>query len=137
MAFAFQYFAHIVSDCLWSYYGCSCMSLFVTDYEMLIVIQLILLFTMLSQIGIDIEENKRKTAKNVLSLADRFFTPSEFDYLVNIPDPDAQEKEFIKLWTLKVSKNFSDPIFKSNCLYAINLCYRFEFVRALIYPARS
>jgi phosphopantetheinyl transferase len=86
------------------------MSLFVTDYEMLIVIQLILLFTMLSQIGIDIEENKRKTAKNVLSLADRFFTPSEFDYLVNIPDPDAQEKEFIKLWTLKVSKNFSDPI---------------------------
>uniref|UniRef100_K3YJB3 holo-[acyl-carrier-protein] synthase n=1 Tax=Setaria italica TaxID=4555 RepID=K3YJB3_SETIT len=52
-------------------------------------------------IGIDIEEKKRNTAKNVLSLADRYFTPSEFDHLVNLPDPDAQQKEFIKLWTLK------------------------------------
>ncbi|RCV30395.1 hypothetical protein SETIT_6G091100v2 [Setaria italica] len=57
--------------------------------------------TMDAPIGIDIEEKKRNTAKNVLSLADRYFTPSEFDHLVNLPDPDAQQKEFIKLWTLK------------------------------------
>ncbi|KAG2582705.1 hypothetical protein PVAP13_6KG189100 [Panicum virgatum] len=53
------------------------------------------------EIGIDIEEKKRKTAKNILSLARRYFTPSEVDYLAKIPDPDAQQKEFIKLWTLK------------------------------------
>ncbi|XP_062196028.1 uncharacterized protein LOC133899106 isoform X2 [Phragmites australis] len=52
-------------------------------------------------IGIDIEEKKRKTAKSILSLARRYFTPSEVDYLAKIPDPDAQQKEFIKLWTLK------------------------------------
>ena len=57
----------------------------------------------LSQIGIDIEEKKRKTAKNILSLARRYFTPSEVDYLAQITDPDAQQKEFVKLWTLKVS----------------------------------
>ena len=57
----------------------------------------------LSQIGIDIEEKKRKTAKNILSLARRYFTPPEVDYLAKMPDPDAQQKEFIKLWTLKVS----------------------------------
>ncbi|XP_039816503.1 L-aminoadipate-semialdehyde dehydrogenase-phosphopantetheinyl transferase-like isoform X5 [Panicum virgatum] len=57
--------------------------------------------TMDNLIGIDIEEKKRKTAKNILSLARRYFTPSEVDYLAQIPDPDAQQKEFIKLWTLK------------------------------------
>ncbi|KAG2577746.1 hypothetical protein PVAP13_6NG191600 [Panicum virgatum] len=58
--------------------------------------------TMDNLIGIDIEEKKRKTAKNILSLARRYFTPSEVDYLAQIPDPDAQQKEFIKLWTLKL-----------------------------------
>ncbi|KAK8450775.1 hypothetical protein SEVIR_6G090700v4 [Setaria viridis] len=57
--------------------------------------------TMDTPIGIDIEEKKRKTKKNFLSLARRYFTPSEVDYLDKIPDPDAQQKEFIKLWTLK------------------------------------
>lgn len=52
-------------------------------------------------IGIDIEEKKRKTAKNILSLARRYFTPSEVDYLAKISDSEAQRKEFIKLWTLK------------------------------------
>lgn len=61
-------------------------------------------FFCLSQIGIDIEDKKRKTAKNILSLARRYFTPSEIDYLAKIPDPDGQQKEFIKLWTLKVSE---------------------------------
>ncbi|XP_066388914.1 uncharacterized protein [Miscanthus floridulus] len=57
--------------------------------------------TMDTSIGIDIEDKKRKTAKNILSLARRYFTPSEIDYLAKIPDPDGQQKEFIKLWTLK------------------------------------
>uniref|UniRef100_A0A059PZ17 holo-[acyl-carrier-protein] synthase n=1 Tax=Saccharum hybrid cultivar R570 TaxID=131158 RepID=A0A059PZ17_9POAL len=57
--------------------------------------------TMDTPIGIDIEDKKRKTAKNILSLARRYFTPSENDYLTKIPDPDGQQKEFIKLWTLK------------------------------------
>ena len=73
-------------------------------------IQSVLLFSLLSQIGIDIEEKKRKTAKSILSLARRYFTPSEVDYLAKIPDPDAQQKEFIKLWTLKVSEAFFDPL---------------------------
>lgn len=57
--------------------------------------------TMDTPIGIDVEEKTRKTAKNILSLARRYFTPSEIDYLAKIPDPDAQQKEFVKLWTLK------------------------------------
>ncbi|GJN36592.1 hypothetical protein PR202_gb25468 [Eleusine coracana subsp. coracana] len=48
-------------------------------------------------IGIDIEEKKRKTAKSILSLAQRYFTPPEVDYLAEIPDPDAQQKEFITM----------------------------------------
>ncbi|KAL6843242.1 hypothetical protein ACP4OV_026955 [Aristida adscensionis] len=57
--------------------------------------------TMDTPIGIDIEEKERKTAKSILSLARRYFTPSEVDYLAKISDADAQQKEFIKLWTLK------------------------------------
>uniref|UniRef100_A0A0E0EBR6 holo-[acyl-carrier-protein] synthase n=1 Tax=Oryza meridionalis TaxID=40149 RepID=A0A0E0EBR6_9ORYZ len=52
-------------------------------------------------IGIDVEEKKRKTTKSILSLARRYFTPSEVDSLAKIADSDAQQKEFIKLWTLK------------------------------------
>ncbi|XP_048539324.1 4'-phosphopantetheinyl transferase HetI-like [Triticum urartu] len=54
-----------------------------------------------ANIGIDIEEKKRKTTKSIFSLARRFFTPSEADYLTDISDSYAQEKEFFKLWTLK------------------------------------
>ncbi|KAF7107615.1 LOW QUALITY PROTEIN: hypothetical protein CFC21_108221 [Triticum aestivum] len=53
-----------------------------------------------ANIGIDIEEKKRKTTKSILSLARRF-SPSEADYLAEISDSYAQEKEFFKLWTLK------------------------------------
>uniref|UniRef100_A0A0D3GXV9 holo-[acyl-carrier-protein] synthase n=1 Tax=Oryza barthii TaxID=65489 RepID=A0A0D3GXV9_9ORYZ len=52
-------------------------------------------------IGIDVEEKKRKTTKSILSLARRYFTTSEVDSLAKIADSDAQQKEFIKLWTLK------------------------------------
>ncbi|XP_047076159.1 4'-phosphopantetheinyl transferase HetI-like isoform X1 [Lolium rigidum] len=54
-----------------------------------------------AHIGIDIEEKKRNTTKNILSLARRYFTPSEVDYLIAISDSDVQRKEFLKLWTLK------------------------------------
>ncbi|KAM3406685.1 hypothetical protein ACQJBY_000645 [Aegilops geniculata] len=54
-----------------------------------------------ARIGIDIEEKKRNTTKNILSLARRYFTPSEVNYLSEISDSDAQRKEFLKLWTLK------------------------------------
>uniref|UniRef100_A0ACD5Z4E8 Uncharacterized protein n=2 Tax=Avena sativa TaxID=4498 RepID=A0ACD5Z4E8_AVESA len=56
---------------------------------------------MQAHIGIDIEEKKRNTTKNILSLARRYFTPSEVDHLIEISDSDAQRKEFLKLWTLK------------------------------------
>ncbi|XBJ07461.1 hypothetical protein VPH35_012974 [Triticum aestivum] len=55
-----------------------------------------------AHIGIDVEEKKRNTTKNILSLARRYFTPSEVDSLAEISDSDAQRKEFLKLWTLKV-----------------------------------
>lgn len=54
-----------------------------------------------AHIGIDIEEKKRNTTKNILSLARRYFTSSEIDYLAEISDLDAQRMEFLKLWTLK------------------------------------
>ncbi|VAH13488.1 unnamed protein product [Triticum turgidum subsp. durum] len=54
-----------------------------------------------ARIGIDIEEKKRNTTKNISSLARRYFTPSEVNYLSEVSDSDAQRKEFLKLWTLK------------------------------------
>ncbi|CAO2195252.1 unnamed protein product [Urochloa humidicola] len=83
--------------------------------------------TMETPIGIDIEEKKRKTMKNMLSLARRYFTPSEVDYLTKIPDPEAQQKEFIKLWTLKeayvkaLGRGFSGaPFNKFSIILAVN-----------------
>ena len=84
------------------------------------VIQLILLYYTLFQIGIDIEEKKRKTTKSILSLARRFFTPLEADYLTDISDSYAQEKEFFKLWTLKVNESLFGPL-----LYGPFLCNLF------------
>ena len=72
-----------------------------------------LLFCLLTQIGIDIEEKKRNTTKNILSLARRYFTSSEIDYLAEISDLDAQRMEFLKLWTLKVSEALFGPLLHS------------------------
>ncbi|KAF9613351.1 hypothetical protein IFM89_007429 [Coptis chinensis] len=52
-------------------------------------------------IGIDVEEKQRKTRNNLSSLARRFFTLDEVDYLNTISNPEIQRQEFIKLWTLK------------------------------------
>ncbi|KAF9626213.1 hypothetical protein IFM89_031340 [Coptis chinensis] len=52
-------------------------------------------------IGIDVEEKQRKTRNNLLSLAQRYFTLDEVDYLNTISNPEIQRQEFIKLWTLK------------------------------------
>ncbi|KAJ3693272.1 hypothetical protein LUZ60_008752 [Juncus effusus] len=70
-------------------------------------------------IGIDVEENRRKTMHNVISLAKRYFSPSEFEFLKSISDPDTQQREFIKLWTLKeayvkaTGRGFSSSPFKN------------------------
>ena len=84
------------------------------------VIQLIVLCHVPFQIGIDIEENKRKKTKSILSLARRFFTPSGTDYLAEISDSYVQEKEFFKLWTLKVNESLFGPL-----LYGPFLCNLF------------
>jgi phosphopantetheinyl transferase len=76
--------------------------------------RLTLLFSvLLSQIGIDVEEKKRKTTKSISSLARRFFTPSEANYLADISDSDAQRIEFFKLWTLKVRDGLFGPLLHS------------------------
>ena len=87
------------------------------------VIQLIFLFYVLSQIGIDVEEKKRNTTKNILSLARRYFTPSEVDSLAEISDSDAQRKEFLKLWTLKVSEALFGPLLIALSCTFTTLCW--------------
>ncbi|KAF3325794.1 4-phosphopantetheinyl transferase [Carex littledalei] len=70
-------------------------------------------------LGIDVEENKRKTVNSVISVARRYFTASEVEYLAAIPYPDIQQKEFIHLWTLKeayvkaIGRGFSGAPFKN------------------------
>ncbi|XP_051204176.1 uncharacterized protein [Lolium perenne] len=66
-----------------------------------------------AHIGIDVEEKKRKTTKSISSLARRFFTPSEANYLADISDSDAQRIEFFKLWTLKVRDALFGPLLHS------------------------
>lgn len=79
-----------------------------------------------ANIGIDIEEKKRKTTKSIVSLARRFFTPSEANYLAQISDSYAQEKEFVKLWTLKVNESLFGPLLYIALSYATtDLCYTF------------
>ncbi|XP_043721630.1 uncharacterized protein LOC122669059 isoform X3 [Telopea speciosissima] len=53
------------------------------------------------EIGIDVEDTQRKLRNNVLSFAQRYFSPYEVELLHAISDPDTQRQEFIKLWTLK------------------------------------
>ncbi|KAG6514648.1 hypothetical protein ZIOFF_025017 [Zingiber officinale] len=52
-------------------------------------------------IGIDVEEKQRRPNADVLSLASRYFSPPEVQYLKSLVDSDSQKIEFIKLWTLK------------------------------------
>lgn len=59
------------------------------------------IFTQL-QIGIDVEEKHRSTKHSILSFARRYFSEYEVQYLAAIFDPQVQQREFIKLWTLKV-----------------------------------
>lgn len=72
-----------------------------------------------SSIGIDMEENKRKTKNDILSLARRYFTQYEMKVLAAIVDPEVQRQEFIKLWTLKeayvkaLGRGFSGAPFKT------------------------
>lgn len=66
-------------------------------------------FILMIQIGIDVEEKQRKTMSSISSLARRYFSPSEVEYLGSFSNTDAQQKEFIKLWTLKVSEILEGP----------------------------
>ncbi|XP_073004620.1 uncharacterized protein [Typha latifolia] len=70
------------------------------------------------RIGIDVEEKQRKTINSTLSLARRYFSHSEVEYLGSFSDSDTQQREFIKLWTLKeayvkaLGRGFSGAPFK-------------------------
>ncbi|KAH0854508.1 LOW QUALITY PROTEIN: hypothetical protein HID58_069176, partial [Brassica napus] len=52
-------------------------------------------------VGIDVEDKTRKMRHDVLSLAKRFYSSREVEFLSSIADMEARRKEFIKLWTLK------------------------------------
>ncbi|MCL7040126.1 hypothetical protein MKW94_001148 [Papaver nudicaule] len=70
-------------------------------------------------IGIDVEEKQRRTKNSVLSFARRYFSPHEVERLHAIADPEVQQHEFIKLWTLKeayvkaLGRGFSASPFKT------------------------
>ncbi|KAK1317846.1 hypothetical protein QJS10_CPA05g01804 [Acorus calamus] len=53
-------------------------------------------------IGIDVEEKKQKPRNNIMSFAQRYFTPCEFNFLHAVRDLEIQRQEVIKLWILKV-----------------------------------
>ncbi|KAL8495129.1 hypothetical protein ACS0TY_019338 [Phlomoides rotata] len=75
--------------------------------------------TINSQIGIDVEEKHRRTKHNTLSFARRYFSECEVQFLAAISDPQVQQMEFIKLWTLKeayvkaLGKGFSGAPFNT------------------------
>ncbi|KAG6396846.1 hypothetical protein SASPL_143003 [Salvia splendens] len=75
--------------------------------------------TINSQIGIDVEEKKRSIKHDILSFARRYFSKYEVELLAAISDPQVQQREFIKLWTLKeayvkaLGKGFSGAPFKT------------------------
>ncbi|KAK4279072.1 hypothetical protein QN277_016829 [Acacia crassicarpa] len=54
-----------------------------------------------SPIGIDVEDKQRRLKTNILAFARRYFTLHELEMLTGISDPETQQHEFIKLWTLK------------------------------------
>ncbi|XP_020571066.1 uncharacterized protein LOC110018180 [Phalaenopsis equestris] len=53
------------------------------------------------QVGIDVEDKRRRLRNELLSFARRFFSPNEVEFLHGLTDPVTQQQEFIKLWTLK------------------------------------
>ncbi|KAL3532106.1 hypothetical protein ACH5RR_005627 [Cinchona calisaya] len=57
--------------------------------------------TINSPIGIDVEQKHRTIKHNILSFARRYFSKHEHQVLSAISDPQLQQQEFIKLWTLK------------------------------------
>ncbi|KAL8515513.1 hypothetical protein ACS0TY_014268 [Phlomoides rotata] len=75
--------------------------------------------TINSQIGVDVEGKYWRTKHNILSFARRYFSKSEIQFLAAISDPQVQQMEFIKLWTLKeayvkaLGKGFCGAPFKT------------------------
>ncbi|XP_022575520.2 4'-phosphopantetheinyl transferase gsp-like isoform X1 [Brassica napus] len=76
-------------------------------------------------VGIDVEDKERKIKHDVLAFAKRFYSADEVNFLATIPDPEAQRKEFIKLWTLKeayvkaLGKGFSAAPFNTFTIQSI------------------
>ncbi|KAL0743923.1 hypothetical protein Bca4012_085436 [Brassica carinata] len=83
-------------------------------------------------VGIDVEDKERKIKHDVLTFAKRFYSADEVNCLATILDPEAQRKEFIKLWTLKeayvkaLGKGFSAAPFNTFTIQSnpggYNLC---------------
>lgn len=76
------------------------------------------------QIGIDVEEKQRKMRNNILSFARRYFSLSEVEFLQSFSDPEKQRREFIKLWTLKVSEFILLVLTLGN--YVLSECFSLE-----------
>ena len=83
------------------------------------------------QIGIDVEEKHRRIKSNILAFAQHYFSPYEVKVLTAISDPEVQRQEFIKLWTLKVSKililNLSQGMMNN-----FNKCNAFTFFSSVL-----
>ncbi|KAG2271896.1 hypothetical protein Bca52824_066451 [Brassica carinata] len=89
-------------------------------------------------VGIDVEDKTRKMRHDVLSLAKRFYSSREVEFLSSIADMEARRKEFIKLWTLKeayvkaLGKGFSASpfntfsIIRAEAAESYNLCGQAE-----------
>ncbi|KAL3628276.1 hypothetical protein CASFOL_027322 [Castilleja foliolosa] len=78
-----------------------------------------------AQIGIDVEDKDRKIKHDILSFARRYFSKHEVQFLAAISEPQVQQMEFIKLWTLKEAyvkasgKGFSGAPFNT-----FTICYK-------------
>lgn len=51
------------------------------------------------------EEKQRRLKNDILAFARRYFSSDEVQMLTHVADPELRRQEFIKLWTLKVSKS--------------------------------
>ncbi|KAJ7539842.1 hypothetical protein O6H91_11G111500 [Diphasiastrum complanatum] len=54
-------------------------------------------------VGVDVEESKRVTRKDLMALARKKFSLKEASWLGSFQDQERQRQQFLKLWTLKVS----------------------------------
>ncbi|KAJ7539844.1 hypothetical protein O6H91_11G111500 [Diphasiastrum complanatum] len=53
------------------------------------------------EVGVDVEESKRVTRKDLMALARKKFSLKEASWLGSFQDQERQRQQFLKLWTLK------------------------------------